>query len=288
MASTLKGFYVFQVETYANKRPHYVFFKKHDVKGEENETNDISKRSIFFCNLPINTTAKVLKKYLQNVCIGATLESFTQSALTDSGEDEWVDLSRLTSDLELNKPGVPGIRIPKNCGIATFVDKAAFQLAFSKLKNISISSTRSEWPLKEITDFGSVYFLAKYKEQILNPDELYIEVSESLADFERAEKESIEQLQQQSQLVDEDGFTLVVDSHRKTKAGIMGRQRIASTVEASKAENKLKKKEKDDFYRFQLRQRKKEEMNELLHKFKLDQEKVRLMKERKKFKPYVI
>ena len=48
----------------------------------------------------------------------------------------------------------------------------------------------------------------------------------------------------------------------------------------------MKSKEKQDFYRFQLRQRKKEEMNELLNKFKLDQEKVRMMKEKKRFRPY--
>ena len=67
----------------------------------------------------------------------------------------------------------------------------------------------------------------------------------------------------------------------KTKAGILGKQKLASTVGVVKAQSKMKSKEKQDFYRFQLRQRKKEEMNELLNKFKLDQEKVRMMKEKK-------
>ena len=107
-----------------------------------------------------------------------------------------------------------------------------------------------------------------------------------MKDFDNAEQESIENLQNQASLVDEDGFQLVVGSHRKTKAGILGKQNLASTVESEKAKNKMKKKEKQDFYRFQLRQRKKEEMNELLSKFKSDQEKVRLMKEKKRFRPY--
>lgn len=52
-------------------------------------------------------------------------------------------------------------------------------------------------------------------------------VSQALVDFDRAEQESRDNLQQQTQLVDEDGFTLVVGSHRKTKAGIMGKQKLA-------------------------------------------------------------
>ena len=128
--------------------------------------------------------------------------------------------------------------------------------------------------------------MKQYQKQILDPNSLTEEVSQALIDFDKAEQQSIEELQLQRNLVDEDGFTLVVGSHRKTKAGILGKQKLASTVGVVKAQSKMKSKEKQDFYRFQLRQRKKEEMNELLNKFKLDQEKVRMMKEKKRFRPY--
>ncbi|CAK7902494.1 ribosomal RNA-processing protein 7 [[Candida] anglica] len=279
----IKDFQVLPVEVTGSTSPHYIYFKKHTVKGSSNEN-----RSIFFFNLPIQTSTPVFKKYLQSVAIGATLESFTPSFLTDYPEDIWIDLTKLTSDLELEsneqlQEQLQGAKLPKHCGVVSFVDKSAFQLAFSSLKKLSIASTISQWP---IPSFGSSFFLEKYHNQILDSEDLSNAVSQALVEFDAAEQQSMNEIQSQTQLVDEDGFTLVVGSHRKTKAGIMGKQKLASTVEAEKAQSKLKKKEKEDFYRFQMRQKKKDEMNDLLRKFKEDQERVRVMTEKKRFRPY--
>lgn len=279
--SEIKGFGVLPVSLPKSSSPHYLYFKKHETKGGSN-----TNRALFLVNLPIETSFSTLKKYFQKIALGATIESFIPSLLTDFSEDTYVDLTKLTSDLELSTPDEAvevGSKLPKNCGIVNFIDKSAFQLAMTSLKNLAAESTVSSWP---VADMGPGFFLKSIHLQTLDPERLAKEVSQALVDFNAAEKESAEKLQQQSQLVDEDGFTLVVGSHRKTKAGIMGKQKLASTVELEKAQSKLKKKEKDDFYRYQLRQRKKEEMNELLHKFKLDQERVRQMKEKKRFRPY--
>lgn len=235
------------------------------------------------CNLPILSDLQTIKKFLQTVALGATIESYTQSYLTDSTEDIWLDLTKLTSDLPLDNTDETASKLPKNCAIVTFIDKSSFLLAFNSLKKLSSNASVSTWPMKEIT---TSYFLNIYKLKVLDKEKLSEEVAQALKDFDNAEQESIENLQNQASLVDEDGFQLVVGSHRKTKAGILGKQNLASTVESEKAKSKMKKKEKQDFYRFQLRQRKKEEMNELLSKFKADQEKVRLMREKKRFRPY--
>ena len=195
-----------------------------------------------------------MKKYLQQVALGATMELFTASFLTECPEDVWLDMTRLTSELELSgSKDDGGSKLPRNCGIVTFIDKAAFQLAFTALKTISTEKSVTEWPLNEL---GSKFFRSYFKKQVLDSVVLAQTIAQSVVDFDRAEAESIEQLQNQTQLVDEDGFTMVVGTHRKTKAGILGKQKLASTVEVEKAKSKLKKKEKDDFYRFQLRQKK--------------------------------
>lgn len=292
--SEIKDFLVLPVDLPGSKAPHYIYFKKHNGKSRTDGQNN----SLFLFNLPINTTTSTLKKYLLSVAIGATLESFAPSLLTNYPEDIWIDLTKLTSDLELltnlnsnidqdyNTGNNIGAKLPKHCGILTFIDKSSFQLAFSSLKKLSSNQTSSKWPIDEANFGGSSYFLSKYQSQILDNEWLSGIVSQSLIDFDAAEQKSINDLQQQTELVDEDGFTLVVGSHRKTKASILGKQKLASTVEVERAQNNLKKKEKDDFYRFQLRQRKKDEMNDLLKKFKLDQERVRLMTEKKRFRPY--
>lgn len=279
----IKGFQVLQVRLPESSGAHFIYFRKHDAKGAANE--NISGRSLFLFNVPVETNLATAKKYFQNVAIGATIEAYFSSLLTDSEEDVYVDLTKLSSDLEYEVDAAREIslKLPKNCAIVTFVDKAAFQLAFTSLKKLSADSKSTNWPMSSL---GSAFLMNKYKARVLDAGALATSVSAALADFNRAEQESMEDLKRQTEIVDEDGFTLVVGSHRKTKAGIMGKQKLAATVELERAQKKMKKKEKEDFYRFQLRERKKEEMNELLTKFKQDQERVRLMKEKKRFRPY--
>lgn len=282
----LKGFHVLKVRLPESKGSHYVYFRKHEVKAPQNlSALNISGRLMFLFNLPIETTLATAKKYFQQVAIGATVEGYIPSALTDCDEDIYVDLTKLTSDLEYLEDSVSEVaqKLPKHCGIVTFVDKAALQLAFNSLKKLSAGEKSTNWPVQTL---GSAFLLSKYKEKIYDTRQLSESVASALADFNRAEQESKAELQRQTQIVDEDGFTLVVGSHRKTKAGIMGKQKLAATVDSERASKKLKKKEKEDFYRFQLREKKKAEMNDLLRKFKHDQERVRIMKEKKRFRPY--
>lgn len=285
----IKGYKVLGVKlppVHGHGAIHHLLFKKHEAKLGEYED-----RSMFFSNVPINTDMKIWKRFFQNVAIGATVETYIPSYLTDSVEDTFLDLPKLTSDLQIESNADMGIdpmstKLPRNCGVVTFIDKSAFQLAMNNLKQLSSKSKVVDWPL-DPNDFGSGYFLAQFKSQILDVHILSNQVHQALLKFDQAEHESMESFKAQSELVDEDGFTLVVGPQRKTKAGILGQQKLAaSKVDSDKAKTKEKKKEKQDFYRFQLRERKKEEMNELLRKFKSDQEKVRSMKDKKRFRPY--
>lgn len=279
----IKGFQVLQVRLPESSGVHCVYFRKHESKTPN---MNIQGRLMFFFNVPIETNLATLRKYFQQVAIGATVESYIGSFVTDSEEDLYIDLTKLTSDLEYEGEAAikeVALKLPKNCGVVTFVDKASFQLAFNSLKKLSGDSKSTNWPMPTL---GSAFLLNKYKDSILDPTALSASVAAALADFNRAEQESMEELKKRTEIVDEDGFTLVVGSHRKTKAGILGKQKLAATVGLEKAQSKLKKKEKEDFYRFQLRERKKAEMNDLLSKFKQDQERVKLMKEKKRFRPY--
>lgn len=246
---------------------HYMWYKRHD---------GLDQRALFIVNLPAAADLGDVKKFFERVAIGATILEFTSSVLLDYPQEVWVNMLRLTSDLDLSVD-LPKFRLPKNSAIVTFIDKSACQLAVSGLKK----ATNVEWPLAGPM---ASYYAQKYQAKYRDAEELAVEVLEALADFGNAERQLMAQLQKP--LVDEDGFTMVVGLHRKTKRGLLGKQRLAQTVEAEKAATKLKKKEKEDFYRFQLRQRKKEEMNDLLRKYKEDQERVKTLKEKKRFRPY--
>lgn len=281
----IKGFQVLKVKLPESNGTHYVYFRKHETKNDLDQALNLSGRLLFLFNVPIATDLATVKKYVQQVAIGATVESYILSVLTDSDEDAYVDLSKLTSELEYHRDATKEVaqRLPKHCGILTFVDKAAMQLAFNSLKKLAAAEKATNWPMQSL---GSAYLISRHKEFVYDSTKLAEHVAAVLADFNEAEKEARDDLQRQTQTVDEDGFTLVVGSHRKTKAGILGKQKRAATVGSVKAGEKLKKKEKEDFYRFQLREKKKAEMNDLLRKFKDDQERVRVMKEKRRFRPY--
>lgn len=264
----MKGFDELVVKMYDT--PHYIYYKKHEGRDG---------RSLFVVNLPALTALSDIKKFFGEVAIGATVADFEASVLNDYPEEVWVNMSRLTSDLDLTTD-TAAMKLPKNCAIIAFVDKPAFQLAMAGLKKAA--KTQHTWPQPQIT---AQYYADKLRRQIKDPEALALEVLDALAAFDEAEHRSQQALRQEA-LVDADGFTMVVGSNRKTKLGILGKQKLAQTVEADKASAKMKKKEKDDFYRFQMRQRKKEEMNDLLRKYKEDQERVQTMREKKRFRPY--
>lgn len=78
---------------------------------------------------------------------------------------------------------------------------------------------------------------------------------------------------------DEDGFITV------TRGGRMGPARQEEAQEKAEKQ-KEKQKGKEDFYRFQMREKRKEKANELLKGFEEDRKKVEAMKmKRNKFRP---
>ncbi|KAJ6443317.1 ribosomal small subunit assembly protein [Purpureocillium lavendulum] len=101
--------------------------------------------------------------------------------------------------------------------------------------------------------------------------------------FNRKEKEAAEMAKRLRNEPDEDGFVTVTRG---------GRAAPASRTEAEEAKQKMvdkqqkKKAEMKDFYRFQLRERRKQEQAALLRRFEDDKRKVNAMKEKRgRFKP---
>ncbi|KAJ3280214.1 Ribosomal RNA-processing protein 7 A, partial [Borealophlyctis nickersoniae] len=86
---------------------------------------------------------------------------------------------------------------------------------------------------------------------------------------------------------DEDGFVLVTRARgrRNTNADASG-----ATVTAARPEEvkklKPKKKELVDFYRFQMRESKRNQLADLRRKFEEDKKKIAALKANRRFKPY--
>lgn len=290
----IKGFIPIPITipAYANlpESTHLCYIKPHMSK-DPNEQADTTK-SLFLINpLPFWTLDNV-KKLFHQVSTASHIEKILVREAVDLSRvssigsgvnyDLHINLSKLSNEefgLELEDSE----RLPFGSSVITFLDRDGFELFLTSLKKIKKNLS---WDVKNIADETG---LRKYSQipYVVDREEMEKEVTTALVDFQNRERIAEEEVNNMKTIVDEDGFTLVVGSQKKTKSDILGTMKKQADLEKDEEHvKKSKKKEKQDFYRFQIRERKKQEMNQLLSKFKEDQERVRVMRERRKFKPY--
>ena len=273
---------------------HYMFIKKHETKNE-NERN-----CLFVVNIPLLASVESFKDILRQVCERDNTVAHVEDLLyhDEFGLNE-VNLSALTSDLLTDPNGDDASErryTPRNTALVKLVDKPSLDNCLRALKNYSrlLRNNKAseiltwQYPATSLSTFLNFY-------KPLNVDYLKDDVQTHLSLFEQREEQAQEEIQRS--IVDEDGFTLVVGKHTKSLNSL--RRKILNRNPLLKYEDKnrvkkaaaagssmIEKNAKQDFYRFQLRERKKQEINQLLSKFKEDQERIKVMKERKKFNPY--
>lgn len=258
---------------------HYMFVKKHQTK------NEAESNSLFLVNLPMLSTLDSIKNSFGSVCSHFnTVAHIVQLLYHDEFGLKDIDLSTLTSDF-IKSGNQEGVRYtPRNTALLQFVDGASVNNCWEALKKYSHKTEELvEWRYSSpsVAVFRNFY-------RPLDVENLKRDILEHMQLFEQ--REVLAQEEVQSTIIDEDGFTLVVGKNTKSLNSI--RKNILRFNPLLKHSSKVNppstvmKKAKHDFYRFQLRERKKQDINELLKKFKQDQERVKAMKYKNKFNPY--
>lgn len=137
-------------------------------------------------------------------------------------------------------------------------------------------------------------YISKSLQRFPDPDLLQRKIDIYMANFTKAEEREFSDARSMAGQVDADGFTLV-GSAVKRKGGplrpepsgtLSGSGAVNTEDQSSSSKKNKRSKEKKDFYRFQIREQKKQEMNGLLKRFREDQEKIKELKEKKRFRPY--
>ncbi|CCH46456.1 Ribosomal RNA-processing protein [Wickerhamomyces ciferrii] len=287
----IKGFLVTPITLQPSKHykeeeiKHYIYIKKHQSQNNK----ELSERSLFLINPPINSNLFNVRNFFKTISKESLIENFL---INNENLDYEINLTKLTTDLydQDENQDQEDIKLPNGTGLVVFVDKSAANLAFTKLKKYVKNLTKNErslyqWNFNELEP-ASIRFINSYKKDMLSIPETSKAVSLALEEFEKREAASLEQLQDLKETVDEDGFTLVVGKNRKTKKGILENIDNVNKFTQESDDKKKERKEKQDFYRFQIRDRKKMEMNELLKKFREDTERIKELKHKKRFRPY--
>ena len=127
--------------------------------------------------------------------------------------------------------------------------------------------------LREIAERNSIYDT--------DIQELKSKVDKYMAEFDENEtKNELERKKRQLE-VDDDGFVLAKTTKRRKLSN--SNSRSSGTQRGRKPKKKYELK---NFYRFQMKEEKREKLNELRKKFEEDKAKVAAMKLQRKFKPF--
>ncbi|KAF9167710.1 Ribosomal RNA-processing protein 7 [Actinomortierella ambigua] len=309
--------------SYANVL-HYLYFKKHE-SPKHDEAKTPKGRTLFVLNVPVDSTEdqfrQLFKPYGRVVAVHFLDHHYHDMHLSKEEREEQEELERLEREAELaalkaeeaaaKKAGKKAGKNANNKQSSTPSTAAAASkrrrilrtatqayvvfleeqelskvLQLKKKKRTWIpTSTDGDQDSKHFETLGISKWIQDYKAQRPSAVDLQLKVDDYMDKFERSEYEAQQAALARVNMVDDDGFTLVTSAGKKgsNSDGVI-------TVQAAKAEEvknlKPKKKELQDFYRFQMREAKRDKLVELRRKFEEDKQKIEHLKATRRFKPF--
>ncbi|RGB31141.1 ribosomal RNA-processing protein 7-domain-containing protein [Rhizophagus diaphanus] len=300
---------------------HYCYFKSHESRNTNNDDKDKHlppNNTLFISNLPIDSTEAHIKhlfqecgkidriifnevikddEFLTNIVNGSdNNEGENNNGLN---ENESIQQGKKSKKKKKRKSNMQGgieknvIRNFEEGGLRKLLipDSSAhivFQNSEGLKKALKMTQKKRIWTIKDVVEIPSLglsRWLQDYRLHRPGQIKLQEEVDEYMRKFEEAELERHKALEAKLNQPDEDGFIMVTRVGRRS-ANTDG----TITVTAAKPEEiknlKPKNKELTDFYRFQMRETKRNKLIDLRKKFEEDKEKIAKLKAARRFKPY--
>ncbi|GJJ68111.1 ribosomal RNA-processing protein 7 [Entomortierella parvispora] len=294
---------------------HYLYFKKHESPKEDPKTP--KNRTLFVLNIPVDATEDHIRELFKPSGRVISVQFLnrvrsTDSTLTKEEREHQEELERLEKEAAMleaeantkkNTKGKKGkkqeaesqaeeIRTVYATGSQAYVVFLEEQelnkaLAMKKKRRTWIHTGSDATPadIAKLSSLGVSKWMNEYHRRRPDAASLQIKVDDYMEKFERSEYEAQQAALARHNVMDEDGFTLV------TRAGSKGQNSDGViSITAAKAEDvknlKPKKKELQDFYRFQMREAKRDKLVDLRRKFEEDKQRIEALKVNRRFKPY--
>ena len=281
---------------------HYIYLRPHSPKIPEPD----SPRSLFLVNIPIDSTEIHFRSLFADQLGGGRLERVdfdtTRPAkhVTRLQPDVPGAKKRKRADVETEElvPQLPEVwdrqlHRSGSTAVVVFVDRPSMELGLKAVKRAAKTGTEVVWGKgveDKVPKLGSaskelaVYVVHGWELKLMLvgyrthhalrfPSKTLLQesVDTYMTQFSAQEAARARSLAHQRQVPDADGFVTV------TRGGRTGPARIEEAkekLEREKERDKEKKEGMGDFYRFQVRERKKERAGELVRKFEQDRRRV--------------
>lgn len=280
---------------------HFIYVRPHSPKIP----TPADSRSLFLVNLPIDSTEGHIRAIFTSLlgagrfekCIFENERNNAPTAETLPGitivekvrpskkrkathEDESRDATALPKiwNRDLHQSG--------GTAVAVLADEKSVELALKAIRKVCKSGHFPVWGqgVKQSAPLGSARYLAHQKLRYPAAELLQSAVDNYMAAWNEREEEAARLAKRMRNVPDEDGFVTV------TRGGRTGPARMHDAEEARRKEvekEEAKRKSMGDFYRFQGRERRKEEQGELVKRFEEDRKRVEQLKSERKgrFRP---
>jgi hypothetical protein len=272
-----------------NPSKHYIYLKQHDPQIPDPDAS----RSLFVANVPVTSTELHFRHLFTTQLAAGRVErvdfsdttSRIPAARTRSGFQNGRKRKRVTEEdmqIELQQHQLPTVwartlHTGGSHAVVLFVDRPSMEASLKAAKRAVKLSSRIIWG-HGVDDKVSELGLQRYQEhnrsQYASRRELLQSVDSYMSSYLKMEEARTRADARKRQMPDEEGFVTVTKGAR---GGVVRTEDAKELGEKQQAKNKGL----DDFYRFQMRERRKEEQGEFLRKFEEDKKRVDEMKKRR-------
>ncbi|KIX92052.1 uncharacterized protein Z520_12206 [Fonsecaea multimorphosa CBS 102226] len=273
---------------FSREATHYLYLKPHDPKIPDEDT----PRSLFLVNIPVCATERSLKYLFTTQLEGGRIQQvhFSEnapgkqpaSATKSSRKRKRMSVEEIEAGLDTySLPNVFDSEIQKSgaSAVVVFVDKPSMELTLKAAQRAAKTGTPIAWEgmagsvVNEIPRLGLTRYERHKSLRYPSRKELLRSVNAYMTAYSQLEESRSRENARKRALPDEDGFITVTRGSRGS----------ARMDEAKESAEKQKEKAKalEDFYRFQTRERRKQEQDEMVKRFEEDKKIVEEMRARR-------
>ncbi|CAK7271659.1 hypothetical protein SEPCBS119000_004719 [Sporothrix epigloea] len=208
----------------------------------------------------------------------------------DHGESRRNAINALRQQSQLPDSWPQALHHSGSTAVALFADSKSVDVVLKSVSKLHKASPQQypTWPTLPTSTLGAPWFAGHNRMAYPNREELRESVDAFFALFNQQESEAAQLAHRMRNVPDEDGFiTVTRGTTGGAGRGMAARQQEAALARAKQlAKQERQQQDMTNFYRFQLRERKKDEQLELQRKFQEDRKRVEAMREkRSNFKP---
>ncbi|XP_078052732.1 ribosomal RNA-processing protein 7 homolog A isoform X1 [Augochlora pura] len=231
-----------------NVDKHQLFFKEHSIRNQEPEHP--RGRTLFVLNIPPYVTAEVLKRVFDKHCGIVANVFFTATKGFKTAYIVFEKESALERALEL----------PKNSVII-----------LSDEQNVCLT--------------GVAKWCKDYNDSICDEEKMKKEIEDYMKDYDQRINNKIISEKVMAEGEDNDGWVTVTGQKKRGQFALARKDSVINKMQQEE-EQKNKKKRLLNFYTFQIRESKKQNLAELRKKFELDKKRLQDLKSKRTFKPF--